>query len=514
MPITPTVWKSSITAHTNSGQLVQNAETLALPGGGYVVIWEEFFGEKVGAQFFDAAGNKLGAEHTSIASHATDTHVSIMGLPTGFGIVYRDNPGTIWLDSFDLSANLIASPNLSNPDASLKADSVASFANGDFVLGYEYKGDARLLYDNAGTGHDALAAGIAIDEDVAILSNGDVVSVSESTFNGAADIYFSIQTSLRDYVASGAVPGAADSGVVEQFSRVAALKTGGFAVVWQDHALDGGDIGLTIFDNAGVPDPNHSGILADAGNTSGSQITPDIVALADGGFLVAWDDGGTIRGRHFNAAGDPLGTIFSIGSGQNPRGTLLADGRVAYGFDDVHDAYTVIIDPRASTFRASGLIYSSHEGATVIGTGPSNTIIGLEGADTLRGAAGNDRLVGGGGRDVLFGGGGLDRFVFNATVESRPGLLHRDVIADFHRSQHDRVDLAAIDADTTKAGNQGFVFIGADTFAHYHATHPTVHGMVRFSGGIVQANVNANLAPDMEIQIKGMTSMAPGDFFL
>jgi Ca2+-binding RTX toxin-like protein len=150
----------------------------------------------------------------------------------------------------------------------------------------------------------------------------------------------------------------------------------------------------------------------------------------------------------------------------------------------------------------------------VHGGGGGDAIDGSGGGDTLFGDAGNDVLIGGPGRDVLIGGGNLDRFDFNATAESKPGAAQRDVINDFHRTQHDRVDLSSIDADTTKGGNQGFVFIGADSFAHYHATHPTVHGMVRFSGGVLQANVNANLAADMEIQVKGLASMAPGDFFL
>ena len=38
--------------------------------------------------------------------------------------------------------------------------------------------------------------------------------------------------------------------------------------------------------------------------------------------------------------------------------------------------------------------------------------------------------------------------------------------------------------------------------------------MVRFAGGVLQANVNASLAPDLEIQVKGVGSMAHGDFFL
>ena len=52
-------------------------------------------------------------------------------------------------------------------------------------------------------------------------------------------------------------------------------------------------------------------------------------------------------------------------------------------------------------------------------------------------------------------------------------------------------------------------FIGSDSFAHYHAVHPSVIGMVRFAGGIVQGNVNANMAADFEIKV---AATAPADW--
>src|SRR4029079_18936874 len=137
---------------------------------------------------------------------------------------------------------------------------------------------------------------------------------------------------------------------------------------------------------------------------------------------------------------------------------------------------------------------------------------GLGSNDILFGDVGNDLLIGRPGKDILVGGANLDRFDFNATAESRPGAALRDIITDFKRAQHDRIDLSTIDADQRPGhgGNQGFAFIGADTFAHYHSTHPGVYGMVRFAGGVLQANVNASLAPDLEIQVKGLASMGQG----
>ena len=131
----------------------------------------------------------------------------------------------------------------------------------------------------------------------------------------------------------------------------------------------------------------------------------------------------------------------------------------------------------------------------------------------IYGNAGNDTELGGRGKDLLWGGPGADHFDFASVTDSVVGP-HRDIVEDFSHGEGDKIGLALIDADTTKPGDQAFVFIGADTFAHYHSLHHHVYGMVRFSGGIIQGNVNHNLAPDFEIAVKGVTHLSAHDFIL
>jgi Ca2+-binding RTX toxin-like protein len=101
--------------------------------------------------------------------------------------------------------------------------------------------------------------------------------------------------------------------------------------------------------------------------------------------------------------------------------------------------------------------------------------------DTMSGGTGADTLNGGGGRDVMTGGADTDRFVFNATDDSR--LLAPDSITDFQRAT-DRIDLSAIDANGNLAGNPVFNFIGAADFKKA--------GEVRIvdSGDIIRVEVN------------------------
>lgn len=85
-------------------------------------------------------------------------------------------------------------------------------------------------------------------------------------------------------------------------------------------------------------------------------------------------------------------------------------------------------------------------------------LIGSNFGDVLSGNAGNNVLDGGAGQDKLTGGAGRDVFVFTAATDSPNSLP--DVITDFNRLLGDRIDVSAIDANTSLAGNQAFTWVG------------------------------------------------------
>ena len=72
--------------------------------------------------------------------------------------------------------------------------------------------------------------------------------------------------------------------------------------------------------------------------------------------------------------------------------------------------------------------------------------------------------------------------------------MNHDTIGDFVSGNGDRIDVRGIDANVTRHGHQHFVFIGTQSFAHYHSLHPGVIGMLRFnpSTRTLEGNVNAN----------------------
>lgn len=134
---------------------------------------------------------------------------------------------------------------------------------------------------------------------------------------------------------------------------------------------------------------------------------------------------------------------------------------------------------------------------------------GAGGKDVLLGGEGNDTLFGGGGKDRLDGGNGADVFVFKAKGDSVVGG-NRDTIAGFD-SGSDRINLSAIDADSTAKGNQAFHFIGDKGFSgDAGELRYTTSG----SGLIVETDIDGNGKADMQIFIENLSGLSASDFIL
>ena len=119
--------------------------------------------------------------------------------------------------------------------------------------------------------------------------------------------------------------------------------------------------------------------------------------------------------------------------------------------------------------RGSDMLSGGAGADRLDGGSGADTLLGGGGADTLLGGGERDVLRGGAGRDVLLGGGGADTFVFTATYQSPADAARWDVLraslggAAFDgpgAGWGDRIDVSAIDANLTAAGNQAFVFGG------------------------------------------------------
>jgi Ca2+-binding RTX toxin-like protein len=151
---------------------------------------------------------------------------------------------------------------------------------------------------------------------------------------------------------------------------------------------------------------------------------------------------------------------------------------------------------------------------TLFGGSGNDTLLGGTGDDSLQGDAGDDTLTGGTGADVLFGGAGADiltggsgkdTFVWKSTSDF---ASRADQITDFARG--DKIDLSALDANSTKSGDQAFSYIGSKAFSH-HAGELQVQAL---AGGnwLVSADTDGNGKADFTIQVHSSDPIVANDF--
>lgn len=141
----------------------------------------------------------------------------------------------------------------------------------------------------------------------------------------------------------------------------------------------------------------------------------------------------------------------------------------------------------------------------------NDTIIGGKAGDRLEGFGGNDRITGGGGADRLYGGAGADTFIFKSVRDSSAAPSGADTIFDFSAKQKDKIDLSAIDANTGRAGNQAFTFIGKQEFHNKP-------GELRYErvGGYthIEGDVNGDGVADFSLHLKGIMTVTKSYFLL
>ena len=573
MATTPTLWLGPSQVNTRDGGFVQtNSDIVALPDGGYLIVWEDrtLPGDiDMWGQHYDAAGTKVGGQFSVETVTDSQTAPALAAFADGrVQVAFSDDFADLdtWVDRLDSNLHHFPDPDPASTHHILRdsiertswvsADpSISILANGTYVVTYTYTAgspDDLDVYAQVMNADGTKGALVHVNTDsvnadsaeVATLANGNFVTVyrhesDRINLPGDHDVLFQINTASGDPVRADAVAGAADNKDASE-PEVAALTGGGFVVVWTDAAGDSSGQGVraTIFDNAGAA------VVSDiAVNTAtlGNQNQASVLGLADGGFVVAWEDdqAAMTRAQRFDNLGNLVGAQFDIHSGVGggaPHMALLSDGRIAFAFDTFSgkdgDVETSIWNPRDAdpslllATNGADTLTSLPEGSILSGLGGNDTLTGLDGhdiligglgKDTLSGGGGLDRLIGGKGADSLFGGADADLFVFNSKLDSLPGAGH-DVIGDFSHLDGDHIDLAAIDANTTKKGNQAFHFGDglSQSFAAYHHHHSKAAwaGLLRVTKhGVVQADFNGDGKADFQITVHG-DHLTKGDFIL
>ena len=218
--------------------------------------------------------------------------------------------------------------------------------------------------------------------------------------------------------------------------------------------------------------------------------------------------------QNWLGGGDGDDTLIGNGGDDVLRGDAGADsmlgglGNDTYIVDSASDALVELADQGTDVVRSyvSWTLGENFENLVLLGTALhatgndlDNQLTGNSGANTLIGLAGNDTLTGGLGNDT---------FKYDSTGESGIGVGLRDIITDFVQGQ-DRIDLAAIDANSGVNDNQAFSFIGTAAFT------AAAQARYFYEGGntVLELNVGGanSLTVDMQIQLTGQFSLLPAD---
>ena len=174
-------------------------------------------------------------------------------------------------------------------------------------------------------------------------------------------------------------------------------------------------------------------------------------------------------------------------------------------------AFQLTVNGAAET-GGPNIITGTNGGNVLVGTNGADSIFGLggndflfggngddiidggAGGDFLVGGAGNDVLIGGPGNDFLVGGLGADIFRFGSGDSTGGnGFGQGDFIADFSRAQGDKIDISAIDALVSAAGDQAFTaLVARSLFQNVSAAAGTIVVQGAANSGLTSVFLHTN----------------------
>jgi Ca2+-binding RTX toxin-like protein len=247
---------------------------------------------------------------------------------------------------------------------------------------------------------------------------------------------------------------------------------------------------MTVFTTLADVNVNTSPVGLDFGAV---EDTGSVVSHTSKKFIVSVTGGAyTFQGTGFGAFdghGWPtVGTIEKISVSQNATEVATFAGL------SVGMALWRSLSERHDTAGFSQALLGAND--TLVGAGGTQVLFGHTGDDVINGRDGADLINGGAGRDMMRGGEGKDRFAFSAAADST--LIRPDVINDLH--DNDKIDLKAIDADRTTAGNQAFVLVAA-----FSNTPGELRVSVDAEGAVtfIRGDTDGDGEPDLSIVVDG-----------
>ncbi len=512
----------NFTIAASSGNLTKQAD------GSYIAIW--ILGATIWGQGFNADGSHKDGQF-QIASGGTGyADVSATLLSTGETIVTWVEGGSVKAQRIGADhASIGVVQDLGSPNVlDQHAPEVYDIGNGDYSVLYKGVDGFDLLAQTTVIGQSVTKSDFASAEDsdhaFTALTNGTLIVL----YHAGTHIQLEDENNgaLKSIVR-------ADPNAPKNHSATA-LADGKFLVAWQDSVVAGGSsvIKVQVFD--ADRDPVGTAVsfatppggvrslavtqLSDGGfallltmnngtdydvyvascsadgtilmepalvgaSAAGMQTNPDVVALADGAFVVSWlnatnatlmtevFDGGVEPPQNHApsnihlTSGGTSSVVDETKIGGHVVATVTADddggaGGLRYFMTDSNTFEIDAVTGQIKVRNGAVLDYegkSSHSVTVTVkdqnGVGLTSTKVitinvsdvleavnGTSGKDVLTGGIGADKLFGGTGNDILTGGAGQDIFVFNtalgkgSTSKNQNKKVNFDTITDFDRA--------------------------------------------------------------------------------
>jgi len=272
------------------------------------------------------------------------------------------------------------------------------------------------------------------------------------------------------------------AGMLTGVERLSLMPGGRYDVTWQDGNLAAGQAlvvyegalgaGETVRFDGSAETHGHFVVYGGAGNddlTGGSGSDGFYFGPGKFGAGDRIDGGGGAQnqigldGSFDFEVGSSLGTLG--GNFTNIQTIVLYTGNPHDPSAPYPNLYHIVTNDAAVAAGHTLTLYGTLVVTPLFFDGSAETdgawrILSGTGDDTLSGGLGNDLVFGNLGGDTMAGGGGNDIFVYTDVAQSSGAAV--DHILDFDAG--DRIDLSQVDADTTTAGDQAFLFIGSAAF--------------------------------------------------
>ncbi|MBI2717513.1 MAG: cadherin domain-containing protein [Rhizobiales bacterium] len=259
--------------------------------------------------------------------------------------------------------------------------------------------------------------------------------------------------------------------------------------------------------------------LAGSANISGAGNGAGNIIIGNSGANVLYGygaadrlDGGAGADTLIGGTGNDVYIVDNVGD--------VVQENSGEGTDSVYSGVSFTLSANVENLALTGAALVNGTGNelanAITGNGSNNVLSGLDGNDTLKGMSGNDTLDGGNGDDVingglgvdlLTGGAGNDTFVYSLVRDSGILSTTRDTIADFATGDH--IDLSAIDANLSVAGDQAFVLDTDGSFSIGEIKLEVVG-----SDLLLSLNQDTDAAAELTVLLKNVTSLSASDFIL